>query len=74
MAEHAERSRVAATENATAALAWQAAAADAAAFGRSLVDGEDRIHRPVGEAIIAAGGTAEVAKEKDYHVIAAGGS
>ena len=63
--EEEERARCAAV----AALAgtWQAAAAEAVSAGQALTGREDAIQRPVAEAVIAAGGPAEVALDKRYH-------
>ncbi len=46
---------------------WLCAAGYAAAAGRSLIKREDKIMRPIGLAIRAAGGLAEVAQDKHYH-------
>lgn len=47
-------------------LRWQAAICDAMAAGRRLIDETERTQRPVGEAIAAAGGTAQVAAKSYY--------
>lgn len=46
---------------------WWLAAGTAAAAGRALIRREDAIMRPVGEAMAAAGGITEVARDKHYH-------
>lgn len=62
-----KRRRQAALERAQRAVAWKTAAAHAASLGTGLTAREDAILRPVGRAIAAAGGPAEVAKDKHYH-------
>ncbi|GAA3957419.1 hypothetical protein GCM10023085_44920 [Actinomadura viridis] len=56
----------AAAARANAALKWRDAAGQAAAAGVALLTTENKIMRPVGEAI-ASVGAAEVAKDKHYH-------
>jgi hypothetical protein len=51
------------------ALQWELHARDAAAAGRLLVGREDRVHVPVGNAVAAAGGLPEVARDKHYHTM-----
>jgi hypothetical protein len=46
---------------------WWLAAASAAASGMALIEREDKIMRPIGLAIKAAGGLTEVAQDKHYH-------
>lgn len=46
---------------------WWCAASYAAAAGRSLIKREDRIMRPIGLAIAAAGGLDQVVRDKHYH-------
>lgn len=69
MAEQAKtkKRRQAALAAARRAAAWKAAAERAANLGTSFIAREDAILRPVGHAIAAAGGPAEVAKDKHYH-------
>lgn len=69
MADQAKtkRRRKAALAAARRAAAWRAAAEHAAGLGTRLIAREDAILRPVGHAIAAAGGPAEVAKNKHYH-------
>ena len=62
-----KKRREAALERARRATAWNYAAAHAAGIGTVLTAREDAILRPVGHAIAAAGGPAEVAKNKHYH-------
>jgi hypothetical protein len=62
-----EQIRVAALAWAQAAAAWNRAAQLAVDTGNALVRREDRISRPVGDAIAAAGGMEQVAQAKDYH-------
>lgn len=46
---------------------WWLAAGVAAATGRDLIRREDKVMRPVGEAMAAAGGITQVARDKHYH-------
>lgn len=63
-----DRNRViAALAWAKVAESWWAAAEAAAAEGQSLIRREDRIMRPVGEAVAMAGGITQVARDKHYH-------
>lgn len=62
-----KKRRQAALAAARRAAAWKAAADRAASVGTALITREDAILRPVGNAITAAGGPAEVAKDKHYH-------
>jgi regulator of protease activity HflC (stomatin/prohibitin superfamily) len=59
-AYHAEMMRL--------AMIWMQAAEVAASFGTGLLATEDGIARPIAAAIQAAGGLAEVASSKRYHV------
>ena len=54
-------------QKAITADAWAGAAMRAVENGKSLIKREDKIMRPVGEAIAAVGGLDEVAKDKHYH-------
>jgi|SRR5271166_6378189 len=49
---------------------WQAAISDAMATGSRLISDTDHSQRPVGEAIAAAGGPAEVAAKSYYGELA----
>ncbi len=62
-----KKRRQAALAAAQRAAAWKTAAERAASLGAGLIAREDAILRPVGNAIAAAGGPAEVAKDKHYH-------
>lgn len=72
MAGKCEEARIRARAEMAAAAAWHTAAEDAAVSGQALAAHEDRIHRPAGEAVAAAGGLAEVATAKHYHVMEGG--
>lgn len=68
----AEKARSRAARNAALRKTAQAALEldrtfTAALTGRTLIDREDAIMRPVGMAIAAAGGVDEVARDKHYH-------
>lgn len=65
-AKHRSEKEAARAEAARAWL-WKSAAAQAEVTGRFLIQREDAILRPVGEAIRAAGGINEVARDKHYH-------
>lgn len=69
MAEECEEARIRASAEMTAAAGWHTAVEQATASGQALAVHEDRIHRPAGEAVAAAGGLAEVAAVKHYHVM-----
>lgn len=53
-------------DKADACDAWQAAALDAAAYGRHLTESEDQVHAPVGIAYADAGGRAWIAGDKTF--------
>lgn len=62
-----DKARDAALTQARRAAAWRDKAMLAETAGIGLVAAEDAILRPVGEAVTAAGGIHEVAREKTYH-------
>lgn len=57
----------AARARAARAWLWKSAAAQAEVTGQWVIQREDALLRPVGEAIRAAGGIHEVARDKYYH-------
>lgn len=62
-----DKERAVALEWMQVAAAWQAAAGLAYTQGEDLVRREDKIMRPVGKAIAAAGGVDQVARVRHYH-------
>lgn len=66
-AAKSDKAKDAALARARRAAAWRDKAMLAETAGVGLVASEDAILRPVGEAVDAAGGIREVAKEKHYH-------
>lgn len=61
------KAREAALARAARAAEWKSAAMTAETAGAGLVASEDAILRPVGEAVAAAGGVGEVARDRHYH-------
>lgn len=64
---HAHRVLIVAVRRAKLADTWRLNAALATSTGRALIRREDRILRPVGEAIASVGGITQVARDKHYH-------
>jgi hypothetical protein len=62
-----ERDRVNLLEWTRAALAWKHAAMAAIDTGQALIRQENKIQKPIGLAIAAAGGITQVAQTRHYH-------